>query len=36
MEPIDIGLVVTGLMLVVVILGMRVAFAAALEPRQHH
>ncbi|KNX41196.1 Sialic acid TRAP transporter permease protein SiaT [Roseovarius tolerans] len=30
MEPIDIGLVVTGLMLVVVILGMRVAFAAAL------
>jgi tripartite ATP-independent transporter DctM subunit len=29
MEPIDIGLVVTGLMLVVVILGMRVAFAAA-------
>ena len=30
MEPIDIGLVVTGLMLVVVVLGMRVAFAAAL------
>ena len=30
MEPIDIGLAVTGLMLVVVILGMRVAFAAAL------
>ncbi|MET4102997.1 C4-dicarboxylate transporter DctM subunit [Roseovarius sp. MBR-78] len=30
MEPIDIGLVVTGLMLVVVFLGMRVAFAAAL------
>jgi tripartite ATP-independent transporter DctM subunit len=30
MEPIDIGLVVTGLLLVVVILGMRVAFAAAL------
>ncbi|GAW34074.1 sialic acid TRAP transporter permease protein SiaT [Roseovarius sp. A-2] len=30
MEPIDIGLVVTGLMLVVVLLGMRVAFAAAL------
>src|SRR6056297_2392709 len=30
MEPIDIGLVVTGMMLVVVILGMRVAFAAAL------
>ena len=29
MEPIDIGLAVTGLMLVVVILGMRVAFAAA-------
>ncbi|MGI3210056.1 TRAP transporter large permease [Roseovarius tibetensis] len=29
MEPIDIGLVVTGGMLVVVILGMRVAFAAA-------
>jgi len=29
MEPIDIGLVVTGIMLVVVILGMRVAFAAA-------
>ncbi|MEI4232672.1 TRAP transporter large permease [Roseovarius sp. D22-M7] len=29
MEPIDIGLVVTGLLLVVVILGMRVAFAAA-------
>ena len=29
MEPIDIGLVVTGLMLVVVVLGMRVAFAAA-------
>ena len=30
MEPIEIGLAVTGLMLVVVILGMRVAFAAAL------
>ncbi|WP_306153405.1 TRAP transporter large permease [Roseovarius sp. MMSF_3281] len=30
MEPIEIGLVVTGMMLVVVILGMRVAFAAAL------
>src|SRR6056297_2315335 len=30
MEPIDIGLIVTGMMLVVVILGMRVAFAAAL------
>ena len=30
MEPIQIGMVVTGLMLVVVILGMRVAFAAAL------
>jgi len=30
MEPIDIGLVVTGFLLVVVILGMRVAFAAAL------
>ncbi|MFB9149160.1 TRAP transporter large permease [Roseovarius ramblicola] len=30
MEPIDIGLVVTGVMLVVVVLGMRVAFAAAL------
>jgi tripartite ATP-independent transporter DctM subunit len=30
MEPIDIGIVVTGLMLVVVVLGMRVAFAAAL------
>ncbi len=30
MEPIDIGIVVTGLMLVVVILGMRVAYAAAL------
>src|SRR6056297_1536980 len=29
MEPMDIGLVVTGIMLVVVILGMRVAFAAA-------
>ena len=29
MEPIDIGLVVTGIMLVVVLLGMRVAFAAA-------
>ncbi len=29
MEPIDIGLTVTGLMLVVVVLGMRVAFAAA-------
>lgn len=30
MEPIDIGLVVTGIMLVVVVLGMRVAYAAAL------
>ncbi|MEO1549875.1 MAG: TRAP transporter large permease [Pseudomonadota bacterium] len=30
MEPIDIGLWVTGLMLVLVVLGMRVAFAAAL------
>jgi len=30
MEPIDIGIVVTGLMLVVVVLGMRVAYAAAL------
>jgi len=30
MEPIEIGIVVTGIMLVVVILGMRVAFAAAL------
>ncbi len=30
MEPIDIGLVVTGGMLVLVVLGMRVAFAAAL------
>jgi tripartite ATP-independent transporter DctM subunit len=30
MEPIEIGLVVTGIMLVVVVLGMRVAFAAAL------
>jgi tripartite ATP-independent transporter DctM subunit len=30
MEPMDIGLVVTGLMLVIVVLGMRVAFAAAL------
>ncbi|ARE83211.1 TRAP transporter, DctM subunit [Roseovarius sp. EC-HK134] len=30
MEPIEIGIVVTGLMLVVVVLGMRVAFAAAL------
>ncbi|MCP4319769.1 MAG: TRAP transporter large permease [Hyphomicrobiales bacterium] len=30
MEPIDIGLVVSGFMLVMVILGMRVAFAAAL------
>ncbi|MAU52957.1 MAG: C4-dicarboxylate ABC transporter permease [Roseovarius sp.] len=30
MEPIDIGLAVTGLMLVIVVLGMRVAFAAAL------
>ncbi|MEM7523366.1 MAG: TRAP transporter large permease subunit, partial [Pseudomonadota bacterium] len=30
MEPVDIGLVVSGVMLVMVILGMRVAFAAAL------
>ena len=30
MEPIEIGLVVTGLLLVVVLLGMRVAFAAGL------
>ncbi len=30
MEPIDIGLVVTGMMLVLVVFGMRVAFAAAL------
>ncbi|SLN44855.1 Sialic acid TRAP transporter permease protein SiaT [Roseovarius litorisediminis] len=30
MEPIEIGLVVTGIMLVLVVLGMRVAFAAAL------
>ncbi|QIE45872.1 TRAP transporter large permease [Pseudohalocynthiibacter aestuariivivens] len=30
MEPIDIGLAVTGVMLVFVVLGMRVAFAAAL------
>jgi len=30
MEPIDIGLVVTGIMLVFVIIGVRVAFAAAL------
>ncbi len=30
MEPIDIGLVVTGGMLVLVVLGMRVAFAAAM------
>ncbi|MCY6381218.1 TRAP transporter large permease [Hoeflea prorocentri] len=30
MEPIDIGLIVSGFMLVMVILGMRVAFAAAL------
>ena len=30
MEPIDIGLVVSGFMLVMVVLGMRVAFAAAL------
>lgn len=30
MEPIDIGLVVSGVMLVMVVLGMRVAFAAAL------
>ncbi len=30
MDPIDIGLVVTGIMLVVVVLGMRVAYAAAL------
>ncbi|MCZ4352771.1 TRAP transporter large permease [Roseovarius aestuarii] len=30
MEPIDIGLIVSGMMLVMVVLGMRVAFAAAL------
>ena len=30
MEPIQIGMIVTGLLLVVVILGMRVAFAAAI------
>ncbi len=30
MEPIDIGLIVTGIMLVLVVLGMRVAFAAAM------
>ena len=30
MEPIQIGLVVTGLLFIVVLLGMRVAFAAAL------
>jgi tripartite ATP-independent transporter DctM subunit len=30
MDPIDIGLVVTGIMLIVVVLGMRVAYAAAL------
>ncbi|KJS40709.1 MAG: C4-dicarboxylate ABC transporter permease [Roseovarius sp. BRH_c41] len=30
MEPIEIGIAVTGIMLVVVVLGMRVAFAAAL------
>ena len=30
MEPIDIGLWVTGGLLVLVVLGMRVAFAAAL------
>ncbi|MET4127759.1 TRAP transporter large permease [Roseovarius sp. MBR-6] len=30
MDPIDIGLAVTGIMLVVVVLGMRVAYAAAL------
>ncbi|SLN15680.1 Sialic acid TRAP transporter permease protein SiaT [Roseovarius albus] len=30
MEPIDIGLIVSGAMLVLVVLGMRVAFAAAL------
>ncbi|MEL7174086.1 MAG: TRAP transporter large permease subunit, partial [Pseudomonadota bacterium] len=30
MEPIDIGLVVSGVLLVMVVLGMRVAFAAAL------
>jgi len=30
MQPIEIGIVVTGLMLLVVVLGMRVAFAAAL------
>lgn len=31
MEPIDIGLIVSGFMLLMVILGMRVAFAAALS-----
>ena len=31
MEPIDIGLVVSGGMLVLVVFGMRVAFAAALS-----
>ncbi|HBQ35293.1 MAG TPA: C4-dicarboxylate ABC transporter permease, partial [Rhodobacteraceae bacterium] len=30
MEPIDIGLVVSGGMLVLVVLGMRVAFAAGM------
>ena len=30
MDPIDIGLAVTGGLLVLVVLGMRVAFAAAL------
>jgi len=30
MEPIDIGLVVTGILLVIVLIGVRVAFAAAL------
>ncbi|WP_324751831.1 TRAP transporter large permease [Roseovarius sp. Pro17] len=30
MDPIDIGLIVTGIMLVLVVLGMRVAFAAAM------
>ena len=31
MEPIDIGIWVTGGLLVMVVLGMRVAFAAALR-----
>ncbi len=30
MEPIDIGIIVSGVMLLFVVLGMRVAFAAAL------